>query len=289
MKIIVFGGSGFLGSHVSDELSNAGHNVVIFDRIESPWLRDDQEMIFGDILDHELVINSLEDIDIVYNFSAIADLDESLNNPIDTVKINILGNALLLDACKKANVSRYILASTIYVSSREGGFYRCSKQASESYVEEFQRTFDLDFTILRYGSLYGPRSNYKNGIWRILKNAIDKNEIVYEGSPEAIREYIHVYDAAHASVSILNKKFINQHVILTGHQPTKVDDLLKMIAEMMNIPNTNTKFVNPTHLGHYIRTPYSVQAEIAKKFIPDQHVDLGHGLLQLIEFIKSEE
>ena len=148
MNIIVFGGSGFLGSHVSDELSNSGHNVTIFDKIESPWLRDDQELIFGDILDHELVINSLKDIDIVYNFSAIADLDEALNNPIDTIKINILGNALLLDACKKANVSRYILASTIYVSSREGGFYRCSKQASESYVEEFQRTFDLDFTIL---------------------------------------------------------------------------------------------------------------------------------------------
>ena len=57
----------------------------------------------------------------------------------------------------------------------------------------------------------------------------------------------------------------------------------------MNIPNTDTKFVNATHIGHYIRTPYSVQAEIAKTFIPNQHIDLGHGLLQLIDSIKFEE
>ena len=119
MNILVLGGSGFLGSHVCDKLSEVGHKVRILDCVESPWLLPEQEMIVGDLLDEIILTKAIADCDVVYNFAAIADLNEALNKPIETVKINVLGNVMLLEVCSKAKVQRYIYASTLYVFSCE--------------------------------------------------------------------------------------------------------------------------------------------------------------------------
>ena len=90
-KAVIFGGSGFIGSHVADLLSMDGYSVTIFDEVRSPWLRSDQNFITGDItkkLDVDLVI---EGASVVYNFAALADLNAALKRPLDTININILG------------------------------------------------------------------------------------------------------------------------------------------------------------------------------------------------------
>lgn len=285
--ILVIGGSGFLGSHVSDALSDAGYRVRIYDRLSSPYLRPDQEMVVGDILDQTLMDTAIAGCEAVYNFAAIADLDEALSKPIETARINILGNVQVLESCRRYRVRRYVYASTVYVNSREGGFYSTSKHAAEQYVEQYKHTYGLNYTILRYGSLYGPRSDQRNGLWRIVKSAIETGKVKYEGSAEAMREYIHVEDAARASVAALGDNFCNQRVVLTGHEPMRVMDLLKMLAEMLDIPQS-VEFVETEHAGHYIRTPYAYQPKLALKYLPPMHVDLGQGLLHLISEIKKE-
>ncbi len=284
-NILVIGGSGFLGSHVADALSDAGYQVKIYDRQESKWLRSNQEMIIGDLLDNDLILEHTKNCYAVYNFAAIADLNEAILKPVETAKINILGNVQVLEACKINQVKRYVYASTVYVHSREGGFYRCSKQASENYVEEYQRSYGLEYTILRYGSLYGPRSDDQNGLWRIVKDVLKNGVVKYEGNIESVREYIHVEDAARASVTALGEEFKNEHVVLTGHEPLKVIDMLKMLSEIMGIEE-EVQFENLPYAGHYIRTPYAYQTKLGRKFIPPMHVDLGQGLLQLIEEVK---
>ena len=286
MNILVLGGSGFLGSHVCDQLSKAGHRVRVFDQVKSPWLRPDQEMIVGDLMEEKKLQNAVQGCDAVYNFAAKADLDEAMHIPIETVRVNVLGNVLVLEACRKAGVKRFIYASTVYVYSREGGFYQCSKQSAEHYVEEYQRTFGLDYTILRYGSLYGPRSDMRNGLWRIVKHALDTGKLRYEGSSEAMREYIHVEDAARASVAALGGDFLNQHVVLTGQESMRVYDLLKMLAEILGKPHS-VEFVEADSEGHYVRTPYAYQPKIGHKYVLSMHVDLGQGLLQLIEEVQK--
>ena len=288
MKTLVLGGSGFLGSHVADQLILAGHDVRVFDRESSPWLHPNQEMIVGDLSDQYAMDEAIKGCDVVYNFAAIADLDEALSKPVETARINVLGNVQVLEACRKARVQRYIYASTVYVYSRDGGFYRCSKQAAEQYVEEYQRSYGLDYTILRYGSLYGPRSDSRNGLWRIIKNALETGTVSYEGSPEALREYIHVEDAALSSVDALGEEFRNQHVLLTGHQPMPVIDLLHMLAEILGLHQDSVRFIPAEHIGHYVRTPYAFQPKIGRKFTPSLHVDMGQGLLQLIEEIQQK-
>jgi UDP-glucose 4-epimerase len=287
-NILVIGGSGFLGSHVSDSLTDAGYKVKIFDRQESKWLRNNQEMIIGDLLNYDLILEHTKNCYAVYNFAAIADLNEAILKPVETAKINILGNVQVLEACRVNKVQRYVYASTVYVHSREGGFYKCSKQASENFVEEYNKSYGLNYTILRYGSLYGPRSDHHNGLWRIVNEALKTGIVKYEGNKESVREYIHVEDAARASVIALGNEFSNEHVVLTGHEPLKVIDMLKMLSEILGIEK-DIQFEDLPYAGHYIRTPYAYQTKLGRKFIPPMHVDLGQGLLQLIEELNNSK
>jgi UDP-glucose 4-epimerase len=282
MKIIIFGGSGFLGSHVADALTEVGHSVLIFDRCKSKYLKPNQEMIEGDITDQIAVEGAVKGCDIVYNFAAIADIDIAKIKPIDVVKVNILGNTYILEAARKAGVKRFIYASSVYVYSQFGAFYSNSKLASEQIVETYQRQFGLPFTILRYGSLYGQaRSNHISSINKFIKQAIKEKKISYPGSGEEIREYIHVKDAARLSSEVLAPEFKNQHILITGLQAIKSRDLLFMIKEMLN-HDVDIEFLNQQNREHYHMTGYSFQPGLARKFVPKLSVDIGQGLLDLI-------
>ncbi|MFC1517597.1 NAD-dependent epimerase/dehydratase family protein [Candidatus Margulisiibacteriota bacterium] len=286
MKIIVFGGSGFLGSHVADVLSANGHNVIIFDIKKSPYLKKDQKMIIGDISNSKEVDSAVKGVDYVYNFAGLADLDTATTKPIDTINTNILGNINILEASRKAKVKRFIYASTIYVYSHKGGFYRCSKQASELYIEEYQKKYGLEYTILRYGSLYGPRANEANGVYRMLRTALETKSIKTVGRGDELREYINVKDAAQLSVDILNADYANKHMIITGHYPMKYEDMLFMIKEILN-DNIKIQF-DGVNLDHYNYTPYSFIPKIGQKLISNQYTDMGQGLLECLHEIQTE-
>jgi len=288
-KAVVVGGSGFIGSHVADHLSDAGYQVTIYDKIQSQWLRNDQKIVIGDIQDSEKLNQTIVGAEVVYNFAALADLNQALEQPLKTVNINILGNLNVMEACHAHGVKRFIYASTVYVHSREGGFYRCSKQASETYVEEYQKIYGLDYTILRYGSLYGPRADDMNGMYRIISSALKTGKVQYKGNIESMREYIHVDDAARASISVLDESFKNESIILTGQEPMRVVDLLKMIAEILNFSNDSIEFIEGKYGGHYVRTPYAYQPKLGRKYIPSAHVDLGQGILQVITDLDNSE
>jgi UDP-glucose 4-epimerase len=285
--VLVLGGSGFLGSHVADALSQAGHRVRIFDRNPSPFRGPQQEMVIGDLLDAEQVAAAARGCRYVYNFAGLADIDAAKHRPLDTANLNVIGNIHALLAAQQAGAERFVFASSVYVYSQAGSFYGVSKQAAERFVEQFQQSYGLDYTILRYGSLYGPRSDGRNGLYRIVRGALEHGKIRYEGSPEAMREYIHVEDAAQASVKALEPDFRNHHVVLTGQEAMRVVDLLKMVAEILGRPDS-VEFVEAVHDGHYVRTPYAYQPRVGRKYVPSLHVDLGQGLLQLIDEVREE-
>jgi UDP-glucose 4-epimerase len=288
MNITVFGGSGFLGSHVADQLSANKHKVSIFDRTKSIWIKKNQKFILGNILDKNKVDKAVKGSKYIYIYAGIADLDECFDKPFETAESNILGLINILNACVKYKVKRIIYASTVYVNSKEGGFYRCSKKAAEDFIKEYKKLFNLEYTILRYGSLYGPRADKNNGMLNILKGAIKSKQISYQGDPEAQREYIHVYDAANASILPVEGKFKNESIILTGHESLKMPDLLKTIKEILNLKKPII-FKKLKYKGHYIRTPYEYTSDVGKKYIPSLHVDIGQGILDLIHEIKNDK
>jgi UDP-glucose 4-epimerase len=281
---IVYGASGFLGSHVADALSDSGYRVRLFDRSPSRYQRADQEMIIGDIMDLEQVKEAAHGADVVYNFAAIADIDEAQEKPIATATINVLGNMHTLEAARLAGARRFVFASTIYVYSESGSFYRASKQAAERFIETYHERYGLEYSILRYGSLYGRRTDARNGIYRMLYEALERHSITYHGSGEAIREYIHVEDAARMSVQVLAPEFANRHLILTGQERLHIKDVMTMISEIMPW-KVDLRFDEARAGHHYEVTPYAYQPRIGRKLVLNEHVDLGQGLLDCLQDI----
>jgi len=287
MKVLVIGGSGFLGSHTADVLTEEGNKVKIFDIISSPYLQKGQEMIIGDILDKKAVEKAIKGCDVVYNFAGMTDLEEAYSKPLETIEKNILGNTIVLEGCRKNNVKRFVFASTIYVYSDSGSFYRSSKQACELIIENYKEVFNLPYTILRYGSLYGPRAKNNNWIRRILKQALTEGKITRQGDGEETREYIHVKDAAKLSVKILSKEFENCNVTITGNQPMKIKDLHTMVKEILG-NKIKLEYLPNTLCAHYEITPYNFSPKIAQKLVCTQFHDMGQGILECLSELYNE-
>ena len=111
-NVVVFGGSGFLGSHVCDKLMEYGYNVTVFDKSESEFIKGKHNIVIGDILSEEKISKVVENANIVFNFAGLADINLAESDPIATVRYNILGNTIILEACRKAGIERYIFASS---------------------------------------------------------------------------------------------------------------------------------------------------------------------------------
>ncbi len=282
MKAVVFGGSGFLGSHVADELVKQGYEVIIFDKLQSKYLQNGQFMMTGDILDRQQVFSVIEGCDYVYNYAGIADLDSASTKPVDTVLLNVAGTCNILDACVEHQVRRFIYASSFYANSEKGGFYRCSKQSAELYIEEYERKYGLEYTILRYGSLYGPRADKGNGMKRMIEKAMSGEKIHCFGTEEDTREYIHVLDAAKLSVEILDTKYINQHLQLTGQETYTRKQVMALLSEILN-KKLEVIYDGETSELHYSVTPYTYKPHANYKLVSNCYHDLGQGIIECIQ------
>ncbi len=280
-KVLVIGGAGFLGSHVSDVLSQEGFSVSIFDSKASPYVSEVQEMIIGDITDKNIIRKAIKGVDFVFHFAAVADIKEARDNPERTAQINVMATLFILEACKEYNIKRFIYASSIYVYTAHGSFYRSSKQACELFIENYQEEYGLDYTILRYGSLYGKRANNFNFIHNSIKQALTEGKIARKGDGEEERDYIHIIDAAKATVKALNKAYKNTNLMITGTQRMKVKELLNMIKEIMN-NQVEIEYSEGKMAGHYKITPYSFKPKVALKLSLESSYDLGQGLLETI-------
>ena len=229
----------------------------------------------------------MKDCQYVFHFAAQADIGSSSNDATKTIHNNIIGTQNILETARRNNVNRVMFASTIYVYSELGSFYRVSKQACEKIIEEYQRVFGLDYTILRFGSLYGPRANAFNAISNFLIQALKNKRIVRRGDGEEIREYIHVKDAAQLSVDALSEQYQNKHLIITGNQQIKVKNLLTMIQEIFE-GEIEVKYGLEDELHHYAITPYNYKPQVAKKLTSNTFYDLGQGLMDLIFDLEIE-
>lgn len=156
-KVVVFGGCGFIGSYVVQELIQNGYDVVAADLNTSEYI-DHKYFKKIDILDQGAVLSVVGGTDIVYNFAGFANLDDAIANPIRAIELNVMGNLNILEACRVHHVKRFIYASSAYAMSDKGSFYGISKLTSEKLTEEYYKKFGLEFTIVRYGSVYGKES-----------------------------------------------------------------------------------------------------------------------------------
>ena len=284
-KILIFGGSGFLASHLCDELNKKNYQVKIFDFKRSPFLKKDQKIILGDILDSKKVLKACKEVDIIYHFAAVADLKEANEKHLKAIKTNIFGTVNILEAAVKNNVKKIIFASSIYARSQQGGFYSTTKLSSEMIIERYSEKFPIKFIILRFGSLYGSRSNYFNPIRNFILQALKKKKIVRFSDGKEIRNYIHVNDLKKICLDVLNKKYENKHINILGSKATSVRNIIFIIKKL--IPNIKIIFKNKKMIYNYKKNPFTYKIRKGITLRPKKEYNLNLGIKNLIEQIKK--
>ncbi len=283
-KVTVLGGSGFIGSHLSDYLSEMNYKVTIFDLKKSPWLKKGQKMIIGDTLNVKKLSLAIKGSDYVFNFAALADMDSLKYRAIKTVRFNILGTVNALEVSRKYKVKKFIHASTIYANTEEGGFYGRSKKAAEDYVEEYKNRFNLKYSILRFGSIYGERAGSDNGIRKILENILFRKKLIYKGTKNSIRSYIYVKDAVKLCFRSMSKKYDNQYLTLTGEKKLKAKYLFNLFSKMFKISKKNIIFLK--NKGHYDVRPSPFIPRIGKSLHPTKS-NFKKNILQYSKSLKK--
>ena len=228
-------------------------------------------------------MKAMQDAEVVYHFAGIADIGDAKRRPYETIDANVMGVVKVLECAVKLGVTRFVYASTMYVYSHYGSFYRASKQAAEVLIEAYAAEFGLDFTMLRYGSLYGPRAQEWNGIRRFVTQILREERFDYSGDGTEMREYIHVQDAARLSVDVLDDNHVNTAITITGQQLIRVDQLAAILFEISGIEHNANFRGRDAEREHYGQTPYRYNPRSAKKLVPTEFVDLGQGLLDVVE------
>jgi UDP-glucose 4-epimerase len=290
-KVLVFGGFGFLGHYLVNELLNRGYEVTVADIHENEKLESNITYIKCDITSKENVENVFKNkqFDVVYNLAGFANLDTAIKYPLETIQLNVIGNMHILEQCVKNSISRFVYASSAYAMSNKGSFYGISKLASEKIVEEYLKKYRLPFTILRYGSVYSERSYDNNYIYNLVKTAVLEGEINHNGDGNELREYIHAADASKLSVDVIESEaFKNLHVILTGNERMKRSDLFNMVREILN-DQVEINYKNDGYHNHYNFTPYSFEPSVSRKLSANPHIDMGQGLLECVRSVHENE
>jgi len=283
--ITVLGGSGFLGSHLCDILSDKGYQVKIFDLNKPKKIKKNQKIYRGNIMNTKKLSKAIKGSDFVFNFAGIADLDDAKIKPKETITSNILGTLNALFICKKYKVKRFIQASSIYANTEEGGFYGRSKKAAEDYIEEYYNTFGLQYTIIRFGSVYGENADKNNGILKIINGAIKNKKLIYGGSKNAQRKYIHVKNAAEACVLVLNNKYRNQYLTITGTKTVKSLSLMNFFSDFFKIPKNKIRYLK--NEGHYDNKPTPFKPRKGKNFYIKNTKSFKESLIKLVNEQRS--
>lgn len=227
MKILVTGGAGFIGSHTIDLLIEKGHEIVIIDNL-STGLKENinSKAIFyyEDLTNFEKIEEILkkENPEVIYHFAAQINVRESVENPLKDAQENIINSLNLLELARKYNIKHFIFSSSggvmygdaieipIKENTKENPTspYGCAKLAVEKYLNFYNKTHNLKFTILRYGNVYGPRQNPKSeaGVIAVFFNKmfLGQNPIIWGGIQT--RDFIYVGDVAQANLAVLNDK-----------------------------------------------------------------------------------
>ena len=285
MKILVIGGCGFLGTHLSNELVKKGHKVTVLDLKKKNRLNKKIKFIKGDLGSLKDLKKAFKGCSVVFHLGGISDIKYSIINPLKTIQTNILGTTNVLELCVKKRIKKVIFASTIYVKSSQGGFYKVSKQCSENLIKEYSKRYKLNYTIIRYGSVYGPGSSVNNGITKILNTFIKRKKLQYEGTKKAKRRFIYVADAVKASIRMIDEKFNNKSVLITGLNLMKIKDVMNKISKILKT-NQKPKFKNKQELGHYNISPYGMKKDKTLNYFLENKKDFKNNINLLYKSLR---
>ena len=298
MKVLVTGGSGFIGSHVVDKLRDNGVNVRVYDSI-IPNYRNDIEYYQGSILDYESLCFAMSGVDAVMHLAAVADVKGVLENPHYSESINVRGTINVLEAAKTSGVKRVIYGSTTWVYSEAESnnvdestplhapthFYTATKLTGEYYCQSYSKLFSIETTILRYGIPYGPRARDEAVIPIFVRQAVNGEPLRIEGDGSQFRNFVYVEDLAEGNVLALKAVAKNKIYNLDGNEKITIKKLVDLLKELLG--NVKIEY-KPSRHGDF--SGKDVSSELAKKELGwEPKTGLEEGLKKYINWYKKRE
>lgn len=282
MNILVTGGAGFIGANFVfymldkykeyrivclDKLTYAGNLTTLEPAISNKNFR----FVKGDICDRDAVYNLFQEekFDIVVNFAAESHVDRSIENPGVFLETNIMGTAVLMDACRKYGVNRYHQVSTdevygdlpldqpelffteetpIHTSSP----YSSSKAGADLLVQAYHRTFGLPVTISRCSNNYGPYQFPEKLIPLMIANALNNKSLPVYGEGLNVRDWLYVEDHCKAIDNIIHNGKIGEVYNIGGHNEMRNIDIVKIICKALDKPESLITYVSDRK-GHDMR------------------------------------
>jgi UDP-glucose 4-epimerase len=301
-KILVTGGAGFIGSHVTRLLLDSGHDVVILDNLTHGF-KDNVDkrakLIVGDIADAKKAKEALEGVDAVIHMASLIIVSDSVTDPVKYCERNVLGTVKFLESMRESKVKKIIFSSSacVYGSSKNlpskedaplqpENPYGATKASIEAFLQAYNASYNFDVTILRYFNPYGPGKLYKpvtHAIPNLIAAALTKKPIPLYWNGEQLRDFIYIEDLARAHVDVL--KLNGMNIFNLGMENgVKIIDVVKTIFEILGykVPLNN--------LGERQGDTWASYASSKKLYKAvgwKAKTSLHEGLIKTIEYYKQ--
>lgn len=300
MNILVTGGAGFIGSHVTKLLLDSGHEVIVVDNLSCGKRENvDSRAQFIEADIRSIPDSAFKKVDLVIHMAGLIVVPESVEDPIKYADNNVIGTIDLLESMRKNGVKKIIFSSSACVygmpdtlpikedaAVRPDNPYGASKAAIEAFLQAYNANFSFDVTILRYFNPYGPGEMHEpetHAIPNFIKAALAKKPIPLYWNGEQVRDFIYIEDLVRAHVDVITQTGFNVFNIGT-EKGVVVKEVLDEIFSILGYK------VPIDDLG---KRPGDVQANYAsseklKKAVGWQaKVDLKEGLKKTIDFYRS--
>jgi len=250
MKILITGGSGFIGSHIVDVLIEKNHEVVIYD-LEEPRFNRQCKNIAANVNDFEKLIEAARGFDFIFHLAAEANVNRFFDNPLIS-NFNTSSSTLSVLECARVNkIKRVLLASTEWIygsipgddesniteetpyAQKPDHLYTSSKIASELFCKNYKTLYDVNYTIMRYGIPFGERARAETVTPIFINKILNNEEITIHGDGSQTRQFIYVRDLAEGNAACLNEKANNEIFNINGREPISVIEIVRTLEDIL--------------------------------------------------------
>jgi len=318
MNWLITGGCGFIGTSLIKTLVKENNNIRVLDNlttgsredllqvckynevsIEKISKFDGVELIVGDILDQDLAINVTKQADVIIHLAANTGVGPSVKNPRTDFMANVIGTFNYLEAARVNKVTRFVFASSgapageveppIHeeVCPHPVSPYGASKLAGEGYCSAYNKTFDIQTVILRFGNVYGPGSLHKSSIVaKFVKQAINKETLEIYGDGGQTRDFIYIDDLINALRLATSIDNIGGEVFqIASNEETTVEEITQKMIKILNqngIENINV--INSEMRPGDVKRNYSDTTKAKEKLGWQPKVNQDEGLKKTVEY-----
>ena len=300
-KVVVTGGSGFIGSHVVDSLKDAGYDVTVVD-YQVPPHRQDVGFENVDLMDLSSVLSALRGAEHIFHLGAVSNVNYAFKHPVYTTALNIVGTANVLEAARINGGARVYLASTVWVYNGSpnhqpidestpfyldgaGHIYTSTKMASEMICHNYNQLYNVPFTVLRLGIPYGPRMREELLIPIFIRKALDGEPLTISGKGDQYRNFIYVRDIADAHVLAMSERAVNRTYNLEGTRKITVrevaEGIRRIVGEHIRIESVPPR---PGDFGGKEVSAAKAEAELHWK----PTVDFEEGLCRTVDWFRMK-